>query len=165
TRNTGASVFTYEVADPTGFGVLMMDGNGRPSSIVEKPDRPLSKLAVTGLYLYDCEAIDIALRLTPSPRGEFEITDVNNAYLRQGRLTAYPLGRGFAWLDGGSARSLFEASQFIQMIEVRTGLKIGCPEEVAYRLRFIDRAALRALLETMPMSDYRKYLADIESQP
>src|SRR5262249_53881963 len=140
----GASVFAYEVANPGAFGIVNLDAAGRPVSIVEKPRDATSRLAVTGLYLYGPDVVDIAMALKPSGRGEFEITDVNRAYLEQGRLKVHVMGRGFAWLDGGTPNDLFEASQFIRIMEARTGLKIGCPEEVAYRKAFISLDVLEA---------------------
>jgi glucose-1-phosphate thymidylyltransferase len=160
-RNDGASIFVYEVANPGAFGIITLDSNGRPVSIVEKPKEPTSRLAVTGLYLYGPDVVDIATALPPSQRGEFEITDINRAYLDQGRLQVYPLGRGFAWLDGGTPNDLFEASQFIRVMEARTGLKIGCPEEVAYRMGYITLDALETSAHRLPPGDYAAYLLSI----
>ena len=159
--NDGASVFVYEVANPEAFGTINLDSAGRPMSIVEKPKDPTSRYAVTGLYLYGPDVMDIAAGLSPSQRGELEITDVNRAYLDQGRLKVYPLGRGYAWLDGGTPTDLFEASQFIRIMEARTGLKIGCPEEVAYRTGLITLDALEALARRAPPGDYSAYLLSI----
>jgi glucose-1-phosphate thymidylyltransferase len=166
-RNDGASVFVYEVANPGAFGTITLAPDGRPLSIVEKPKDLSSRLAVTGLYLYGPDVTEIAAALSPSHRGELEITDVNRAYLDQGRLQVYPLGRGYAWLDGGTPSDLFEASQFIRVMEARTGLKIGCPEEVAYRMGFISLDAFEASARRLPVGDYATYLmaiADSERQ-
>lgn len=157
----GATVFTYPVKAPQQFGVLALDAAGRPVHISEKPAKPRSNLAVTGLYLYDNEVLEIAANLRPSPRGELEITDVNRAYLREGRLRAVQFGRGMAWLDTGTAEALLEASLFVQTIEHRQGLKIACPEEVAWRMGWIDDEALARLaagLEGRPYGDYLKAL-------
>jgi len=154
-------VFVYEVANPEAFGTINLDSTGRPVSIVEKPRDPTSRYAVTGLYLYGPDVMEIAAKLSPSQRGEFEITDVNRAYLEQGRLKVYPLGRGYAWLDGGTPTDLFEASQFIRIMEARTGLKIGCPEEVAYRTGLITLDALELLARRAPPCDYGTYLLSI----
>jgi glucose-1-phosphate thymidylyltransferase len=153
-----ATVFCYEVANPSAFGIVTLDEHGLPLDIVEKPKESGSRLAVTGLYFYPPDVIDIAARLVPSPRGEFEITDVNRAYLKQNRLRVVQLGRGTAWLDGGSPKDLYEAGQFVRVIEERTGLKISCPEEIAWRLGYIDRKALAALAENIPACEYRDYL-------
>ncbi len=160
-QNDGASVFVYEVANPGAFGTINLDAAGRPISIVEKPKDATSRLAVTGLYLYGPDVVEIAASLKPSARGEFEITDVNRAYLEQGRLKVHLIGRGYAWLDGGTPNDLFEASQFIRIMEARTGLKIGCPEEVAYRMGFIALDALEALAQRAPPGDYAAYLVSI----
>ena len=160
-QNDGASVFVYEVANPEAFGTINLDSAGRAVSIVEKPKDSTSRYAVTGLYLYGPDVMEIAAKLSPSQRGELEITDVNRAYLEQGRLKAYPLGRGYAWLDGGTPADLFEASQFIRIMEARTGLKIGCPEEVAYRTGLITLDALEALARRAPPGDYGAYLLSI----
>jgi glucose-1-phosphate thymidylyltransferase len=125
-RNDGASIFTYEVSNPQAFGIVTLNEAGVPVSIAEKPERPESSLAVTGLYLYGPDVLDVAKCTAPSKRGELEITDINRAYLEQSRLKVYPLSRGYAWLDGGTPNDLFEASQFIRVVETRTGLKIGC---------------------------------------
>ena len=157
----GATVFTYPVKAPQQFGVLALDAAGRPTHIAEKPAKPRSNLAVTGLYMYDNDVLEIAAALRPSPRGELEITDVNRAYLRQGRLRAVQFGRGMAWLDTGTAEALLEASLFVQTIEHRQGLKIACPEEVAWRMGWIDDEALARLaagLEGRPYGDYLKAL-------
>jgi glucose-1-phosphate thymidylyltransferase len=159
--NEGASIFAYEVANPEAFGVVTLDAAGYPVTIVEKPKTPASSLAVTGLYLYAPDVVEIVARLSPSKRGELEITDVNRVYLEQRRLKVYTLGRGYAWLDGGTPRNLFDASEFIRVVEARTGLKIGCPEEVAYRMGFISSKQLASIVKKAPMSDYREYLSTI----
>ncbi len=155
----GATVFAHQVSDPERYGVVSFDGAGRATSIEEKPVTSRSNWAVTGLYLYDAEVVDIAAGLTPSPRGELEITDVNRAYLERGRLTVERLGRGFAWLDTGTPESLLDAALFVRTIEQRQGVKIACPEEVAHQMGFIDDAALEAAAVRMAGSDYGRYLA------
>ena len=156
--NRGATVFTYPVQNPSEFGVLEVDSVGRPLAITEKPAVPRSNLAVTGLYIYDNDVLDIAASLTPSARGELEITDVNREYLRAGRLDVVRFGRGMAWLDTGTPESLLEASLFVQTIEHRQGLKIACPEEVAWRMGWIADAGLAALAERFRGQPYRDYL-------
>jgi glucose-1-phosphate thymidylyltransferase len=160
-ENDGATVFAYPVADPQRYGVVELDAAGRPISLVEKPELPRSNLAVTGLYLYDNRVVDIARGLRPSPRGELEITDVNAAYLRDGRLRVHVLSRGNAWLDTGTHDSLLDAANFVAVIEKRQGLKVGCVEEVAYRLGFIDDAQLMRLAEPMASSEYGRYLIEM----
>jgi glucose-1-phosphate thymidylyltransferase len=160
-ENDGATVFAYPVADPQRYGVVELDAAGRPISLVEKPEQPRSNLAVTGLYLYDNRVVDIARGLRPSPRGELEITDVNAAYLRDGRLRVHVLSRGNAWLDTGTHDSLLDAANFVAVIEKRQGLKVGCVEEVAYRLGFIDDAQLMRLAEPMESSEYGRYLIEM----
>jgi glucose-1-phosphate thymidylyltransferase len=157
----GATLFSYEVADPSAFGVVTLDATGRPVSIEEKPAKPSSRHAVTGLYFYDRDVLEIAASLKPSGRGELEITDVNRAYLEQGRLAVKPLGRGIAWLDGGTSLDLFEASQFVKVIEERTGLKIACPEEVALRLGYVSLAELRTDVQKLSDCSYKTYLATL----
>ena len=156
--NRGATVFTYPVKNPEAFGVLELDDAGRPKAIAEKPAAPQSNLAVTGLYVYDNDVLDIAAALRPSARGELEITDVNRTYLRQGRLDVVRLGRGMAWLDTGTPESLLEASLFVQTIEHRQGFKIACPEEVAWRMGWISDAALAALAAEFAGKPYGEYL-------
>jgi glucose-1-phosphate thymidylyltransferase len=146
TRREGATIFAYEVSNPAAYGVVVLDANGRPIDLEEKPLRPRSHLAVPGLYFYDARALEFALELTPSQRGELEITDINRAYLRAGALHVELLGRGVAWLDGGTYHDLFEASHFVKVIQERTGLKVACPEEVAWRMGFIDTAGFRRLV-------------------
>ena len=156
--NRGATVFTYPVKNPEVFGVLELDEAGRPKAITEKPATPRSNLAVTGLYVYDNDVLDIAASLRPSARGELEITDVNRIYLQQRRLDVVRLGRGMAWLDTGTPDSLLEASSFVQTIEHRQGFKIACPEEVAWRMGWIGDAALAALAAEFAGKPYGEYL-------
>lgn len=157
-KEGGATVFAYPVNDPERYGVVEFDARGKAISIEEKPRQPKSRYAVVGLYFYDNAVIDIASGLRPSPRGELEITDVNVAYLRRGTLDVIPMGRGMAWLDTGTHETLLEAAHFIETVERRQGLKIACPEEVAYRMGFIDAAALRRLAEPLAASAYGRYL-------
>ncbi len=159
--NAGATVFVYRVRDPERYGVAEFDAQGRVVSIEEKPKAPKSHYAVTGLYIYDNQVVDIAKNLRPSPRGELEITDVNREYLARGQLNAQVLSRGNAWLDTGTHESLLEAANFVAVVEKRQGLKIGCLEEIAYRLGYIDEAALRAAAEPLKHSEYGKYLLDV----
>jgi glucose-1-phosphate thymidylyltransferase len=160
-QRDGASVFAYWVPDPERFGVVDMDQKGRPTAITEKPKNPHSNWAVTGLYFYDASVVDIARALKPSDRGELEITDINRAYLEAGKLSVETLGRGFAWLDAGTHNSLLEAAQFIQMVEERQGLKIGCPEEIAYRMGYIKADQLARLADELAKSEYGSYLSRI----
>ncbi len=160
-RSEGASVFAYHVRDPERYGVVEFDPAGRAISLEEKPLRPKSSYAVTGLYFYDNEVLDIAANLKPSPRGELEITDVNRHYLERGKLSVEMMGRGYAWLDTGTHESLLDASQFIQTIEHRQGLKIACPEEIAYRKGFIDAAQLEKLAAPLLKSGYGDYLMQV----
>jgi glucose-1-phosphate thymidylyltransferase len=162
--NRGATVFTYPVNDATQFGVLEVNSRGRPVRIEEKPENPKSNMAVTGLYVYDNDVVEIAAGLAPSPRGEIEITDVNRAYLRQDRLDAVHFGRGMAWLDTGTPESLLEASLFVQTIEHRQGLKIACPEEVAWRLGWIADQELEALASAFEGRPYGRYLEQVLSE-
>jgi glucose-1-phosphate thymidylyltransferase len=160
-RPSGATVFAYHVPDPERYGVVSFDADGRARTIEEKPKAPQSRWAVTGLYFYDHRVIEIAARLKPSPRGELEITDVNRIYLELGELNVERLGRGFAWLDTGTPDSLSEATDYVRALEKRQGLKIACPEEVAFRMGFIDLDDLKALAVRLDASDYGRYLADI----
>jgi glucose-1-phosphate thymidylyltransferase len=157
----GATVFGYYVRNPQAYGVAEIAGDGRVLSIEEKPAQPKSNYAVVGLYFYDAQVVDIARTLQPSARGEYEITDVNREYLRREQLRMQLLGRGTAWLDTGTHESLLQASQFIQTIEERQGLKICCPEEIAFQQGWIDRAQLAALAEESGKSTYGAYLRDI----
>jgi glucose-1-phosphate thymidylyltransferase len=164
-RSDGATVFAYPVADPHRYGVAEFDATGRVISLEEKPKAPRSRYAVTGLYFYDNRVLDIAAALRPSDRGELEITDVNRAYLALGALACEVMGRGMAWLDTGSHESLLEAAQYIQTIERRQGLKIACPEEIAYRLGYIDAAAVERLAQPMVRSGYGQYLLALLQEP
>lgn len=157
----GATVFAYRVSDPERYGVVAFDGDGRAVSLEEKPARPKSQYAVTGLYFYDNTAIEIARGLRPSARGELEITDLNRVYMDMGRLSVGRLGRGYAWLDTGTPESLTEASDFIRAIEHRQGLKIACPEEIALQNGWIDADQVDRLADEMRNSDYGRYLAEI----
>jgi glucose-1-phosphate thymidylyltransferase len=154
----GASIFGYRVRDPERYGVVELGEDGRALSIEEKPKAPRSDHAVPGLYLYDNQVVETTRNLRPSARGELEITDVNLAYLRRGQLRVYPLSRGFAWLDAGTSSSLHEASAYVQTIEKRQDIKIGCPEEAAFRSGFIGREELQKLADQMPNCEYRDYL-------
>ena len=154
-------MFAYRVSDPDRYGVVEFDQLGRALSIQEKPRSPRSNYAVTGLYFYDPEVVDIAASLKRSGRGEFEITDVNNAYLERGSLSVEVLGRGFAWLDTGTHESLLKASSFVETIEQRQGFKMSCPEEIAYRMGFIDAEQLAELAEPLAKSSYGQYLKQL----
>ena len=162
-RDEGATVFAYYVRDPQRYGVVEFDADGRAIGLEEKPAAPRSRYAVTGLYLYDARCVDIARQLRPSARGELEITDVNRRYLDRGQLHVDILGRGIAWLDTGSHESLLQASNFIEAIESRQGLKVSCPEEIAYRLGYIDRAQLARLAKGLGPTGYGQYLERIVS--
>jgi glucose-1-phosphate thymidylyltransferase len=165
-QKKGATVFGYQVKDPERYGVVELDGDGRPCSIEEKPKQPKSNYAVTGLYYYDNQVLDIARALRPSQRGELEITDVNREYLKRGDLRVEVMGRGCAWLDTGTHESLMQASSFIQILEQRQGLKVACPEEIAWRMGFIDDDKLAALAEPMRNNEYGRYLlALLEARP
>ena len=160
-RPTGASVFAYHVHDPERYGVVAFDAHKRALSIEEKPKAPKSNYAVTGLYFYDSQVCDIAADIQPSARGELEITDVNARYLAQGQLNVEIMGRGYAWLDTGTHDSLLEAGQFIATLEKRQGLKVACPEEIAFRSGWIDAAQLEALARPMLKNGYGQYLMQI----
>ena len=160
-RPKGATVFAYMVSDPERYGVVEFNGEGRALSIEEKPKAPKSRWAVTGLYFYDYRAVDIARRLKPSQRGELEITDLNRVYLEMGELSVEKLGRGYAWLDTGTPDSLLEAADFVRALEKRQGMKMACPEEVAFRMGFIDANQLHRLARALGSSAYGLYLADI----
>ncbi len=164
-KTDGATVFAYHVQDPERYGVVAFDENKKALSIEEKPSKPKSRYAVTGLYFYDNAVVDIAAQVKPSARGELEITDINNAYLKTGKLEVEIMGRGIAWLDTGTHASLIEAASYIETIEKRQGLKIACPEEIAYRLNYIDEAQLKLLAEPLLKNDYGKYLLDLIDNP
>jgi len=157
-RGDGATVFCHWVNNPSRYGVLDFDTQNRPIRVEEKPQQPKSNWAVTGLYFYDPSIVEIAHNLKPSARGELEITDANRVYLEAGRLTVEKLGRGFAWFDAGTHQSLLQASEFIYTIEERQGLKIGCPEEIAYRMGYIDDARLERLSAAITNTEYSDYL-------
>ncbi len=160
-RKEGATVFGYRVHNPKDYGVVEFDSNGKVFSLEEKPENPKSHYAVTGLYFYDNQVVDIAASLKPSGRGELEITDVNKWYLKQGQLEVEIMGRGLAWLDTGSHNALMEATNFIETIETRQGLKISCPEEIAYRLGLIDAAQLEKLAALYKNNGYGQYLLNL----
>ena len=164
-KSKGATVFAYPVQDPERYGVIEFDKNRKVVSIEEKPKQPRSRYAQTGLYLYDNQVVDIARKLKPSLRGEFEITDVNLDYLRRGELEAVLIGRGIAWLDTGTHDALLAASMFIETIEKRQGLKVACPEEIAFRMGYITAAELEQLAAGMGSSPYGAYLKDVLRQP
>jgi glucose-1-phosphate thymidylyltransferase len=163
-REAGATVFAYAVKDPERYGVVDFDDRGFAVSIEEKPKQPRSRWAVTGLYFYDNRVLDIDASLRPSGRGELEITDVNRAYLETGNLSVEKLGRGYAWLDTGTPDSLCEASDFVRALERRQGLRIACPEEIAYRMGFIGREELATLAQSLDKSPYGQYLAAIATE-
>lgn len=164
-RETGATIFAYPVNDPQRYGVAEFDADWKVTALVEKPALPKSRFAVTGLYFYDPQVTELAAALKPSARGELEITDLNNAYLKKGQLHAEVLGRGFAWLDTGTHESLLEAGMFIQTIEKRQGLKIACPEEIVFRLGYIDARQLESLAAPLRNSTYGDYLLQLLKEP
>jgi glucose-1-phosphate thymidylyltransferase len=157
-RTEGASVFAYHVQDPERYGVVDFDSDGKVRSLEEKPKQPKSSYAVTGLYFYDQQVVDLAKSLRPSLRGELEITDLNSIYLEQGQLNVEVMGRGYAWLDTGTHESLLDASQFIATLENRQGLKVACPEEIAFRQKWIDAAQLEELAQPLTKNGYGQYL-------
>jgi glucose-1-phosphate thymidylyltransferase len=161
---SGATIFAYQVSDPERYGVIEMDPQARPLAIVEKPKAPKSRWAVTGLYFFDHRIVEIAASLKPSARGELEITDAVNAYLRLGELNVQPLGRGFAWLDTGTPDSMLDASEFVRTLEKRQGLRVSCPEEIAFRMGFISREDLVRLGRELEKSDYGRYLLAISEE-
>jgi glucose-1-phosphate thymidylyltransferase len=163
-NRSGATIFAYHVRDPERYGVVEFDDRDRVIGIEEKPSRPRSNWAVAGLYFYDSTVVEVAAGLTPSARGELEITDINRVYLERGELNVRVLGRGIAWLDAGTPDSLMEASSFVQTLEQRQGFKIGCPEEVAYNMGFIDRTALLELARSFGGGPYGDYLEGIAEQ-
>lgn len=160
-RQTGASVFAYHVHDPERYGVVAFDETMKAVSIEEKPEQPQSNWAVTGLYFYDAQVVDIAANLKPSPRGELEITDVNRVYLERGELSVEIMGRGYAWLDTGTPDSLLDAAEFVRVLEKRQGFKIASPEEIAFRQGFVDAAGLEKAIGKLGKSDYGRYLREI----
>jgi glucose-1-phosphate thymidylyltransferase len=160
-NNTGATVFGYRVTDPERYGVVEFDANGKALSIEEKPKNPKSKFAVPGLYIYNNEVVNISKNLKPSPRGELEITDVNNTYLNKGELRVEKIGRGVAWLDTGTPEALLQASNFFGTIEDRQGLKVACIEEIAYYMNFISKEQFQSVIEKMPRCQYKNYLENI----
>ena len=161
---SGATIFTSQVSDPKRYGIVEFDENNTPINLVEKPKSPKSNYAITGLYFYDNKVIEIAKNLEPSARGELEITDINKIYLNSGNLNIQKFGRGHAWLDTGTHESLLEASQFVATLENRQGLKICCPEEIAYRKNFIDEKQLKYLAKKLTKTNYGKYLLSIKNE-
>ncbi|MEK6890489.1 MAG: glucose-1-phosphate thymidylyltransferase RfbA [Nanoarchaeota archaeon] len=159
--NSGGAIFGYQVHDPERYGVVEFDPNGKALSIEEKPKQPKSNYAVPGLYIFDSSVIEIARNMKPSARGEYEITDVNVAYLNLGKLKVYKLQRGFAWLDAGTSTSLHDASAYIQTIEKRQGIKVGCPEEASYNRGFITMKQLKELVDKLPNCEYKQYLNNL----
>ena len=164
-QTTGATVFAYAVQDPERYGVVGFDASGRANSLEEKPKAPKSRYAVTGLYFYDAQVVELAKQVKPSARGELEITDLNRLYLERGKLDVQTMGRGYAWLDTGTHESMLEASQFIYTIEKRQGLKVACPEEVVWRNGWIDNAQLQDLARPLEKSGYGQYLQRLLIEP
>ncbi len=162
-KKDGATIFGYWVKDPERYGVVELDAKGKPVDLVEKPARPVSPYAVTGLYFYDNRVVGLAGQLSPSARGELEITDLNKLYLKEGKLHVMLLGRGVAWLDTGTHESMLQASVFVETIQSRQGLKVSCPEEIAFRLGYIDRNQLTQLAEPMKKNGYGEYLLQLAS--
>ena len=160
----GATIFTYPVHDPQRYGVIEFDESGQPSDLVEKPPQTHSNQAITGLYFYDEQVVELAKSLQPSPRGELEITDLNRCYLRQGQLHVEKFGRGFAWLDTGTEASLLQAANFVETVQARQGLRIACIEEVAYRMKFIDVDQLRTLANPFKQNPYGQYLLEVAKE-
>ena len=160
-QQTGATVFAYQVNDPERYGVAEFDQAGKVISLEEKPAQPKSNYAVTGLYFYDNQVLDIAADIKPSARGELEITTVNQCYMQQGQLTASLMGRGYAWLDTGTHESMLEASQFVELLERRQGLKVACPEEISWRMGYIDDEQLEKLAQPLAKNNYGQYLLKI----
>jgi glucose-1-phosphate thymidylyltransferase len=160
-KDSGASVFAYPVSDPENFGVVAFDDNGKATSIEEKPTQAKSRFAVTGLYFYDNNVVEIAKNIKPSARGELEITDLNRVYLERGDLEVNRMGRGMAWLDTGTHDALLEASHFIQTLEKRQGLKVACPEEIAWQMGWVDEAKVLELAEPLKKSGYGSYLVSM----
>ena len=160
-QESGATVFGYYVKDPERYGVVSYSDNGQVTDIEEKPKQPKSSIAVTGLYFYDNQVVEIAKQIKPSPRGELEITDVNKVYLQQGQLSVEVLGRGYAWLDTGTHDSLLDAANFMKLVEDRQSLKIGCPEEIAFNLKYIDADQMMKLIEPLRKSGYGEYLEKV----
>lgn len=163
-RPAGATIFGYAVSDPERFGVVELDAAGRAVSLAEKPDRPRSNIAVTGLYFYDRDVVDIARSIRPSPRGELEVTAINQVYLERGDLGVQILGRGFAWLDTGTHQSLLDAGHFVHAVEVRQGFKIACLEEIGWRNGWIGNADLAARARLLSKTDYGRYLAELTKE-
>jgi len=162
-QQQGATVFAYQVSDPERYGVVDFDVNGKVLSLEEKPEKPKSNYAITGLYFYDNQVVDIAAQIEPSERGELEITDVNRCYLDQDQLQVSLMGRGYAWLDTGTHHSLLEASQFVEVLERRQGLKVACPEEISWRMGYIGDESLEALAQPLMKNGYGKYLMKVLS--
>lgn len=161
TFNGGAKIFAYDVNNPQDYGVVMFDAAGKATHLVEKPREFMSRSAVPGLYIYDSSVVDVACNLSPSPRGELEITDVNKQYLNQGKLFVSKLDRGFAWLDAGVPSTMHQAASYVETIQARQGIKIACLEEIAFRQQFIDAQHFSDLIMSLPASEYKEYLLDV----